>query len=93
MPSASSLFLLFSVSENLLVEIFSELHENLRGIFIRKKEDFDQRATWGPPKGQGRPLAAAPPGPAGGALPCPMEVASAPLDPYKLLFALILLGR
>ena len=47
MPSASFLFLLFSISEKLLLEIILELHENLRGIFIRQMEDIDQRAAWG----------------------------------------------
>ena len=53
MPSANSLFLLFSISENPLLEIFSKLHENLRRIFIRQKEDFDQRAAWGTTPGRG----------------------------------------
>ena len=55
MPSASSLFVLFSISENSLLEIFSELHENIRGIFIRQDEELDQRVAWEPPRGQGDP--------------------------------------
>ena len=54
MPSVSFLFLLFSISENLL-KIFSELDEILRGIFIRQDEELDQRVAWGPPRGQGDP--------------------------------------
>ena len=53
MPSDSSLFLLFSISENPLLEIFSELHENLREIFIRQEGAKDQRATWGSTQGPG----------------------------------------
>ena len=65
MASASFLFLLFSNSENPILEIFSELHENIRRIFICHEKARDQRATWGAPMGQGRPLAADLGGPAG----------------------------
>ena len=83
MPNASSLFLLFSISENALLEIFSELHENLRGIFIRQDGVRDQRAT--PGRGPTRTR--------GWGSPRPLEVAFSPLDAYKFLFSLILTGR
>ena len=53
MPSANSLFMLFSISEKLLQEIFSELDTNLQGFFIRQKEAGDRRATWGGTQGLG----------------------------------------
>ena len=53
LPSASSLFLLFSISENLHLEIFLELDETLRRIFIRQKEDLDQRGPGGATQGPG----------------------------------------
>ena len=93
MPSVSSLFLLFSILENLLPKIFLGLDENLRGIFIRQEGVRDQRAAWGAPRGQGDPLAAAPLGHAGRARPCPLEVALAPLDAHKYLINLILMAR
>ena len=93
MPSASSLFLLFSIAENLLLEIFSELDENLRGIFIRQDDVKNQRTAWGAPRGQGQPLAAAPWGPVGGTRPGTLGILSAPHDAYKYLFDLKLLGR
>ena len=43
----------------------------------------------GPPRGQGRPLAAAPLGPVGGARPYSLGAALAPLDAYKILITLI----
>ena len=52
-------FFCFCISENLLLEIFSELDENLREIFTRRKAPGHQRGAWGPPTGQGRPPAAA----------------------------------
>ena len=33
------------VAEKLLLQIFSELHENLRGVFIRQDEARNQRAS------------------------------------------------
>ena len=53
MPTASSLFLLFSISEKLLLEIFSELDDNLRGFFMRRKEAEDQRVAWAATQGPG----------------------------------------
>ena len=79
MPSASSLFLLFSISENPLLKIFSELQENLRGIFIRQGVR-DKRATWGATQGPG-------------ASPAPWRSARPPLDAYKFLVALKIKGR
>ena len=59
MPSASFLFLLFLYFKNLLLEIFSELNENLRRFFMRRKTPEDQREAWagtapchGPPFGR-----------------------------------------
>ena len=93
MPSASSLFLLFSISEKLLLEIFSELDNNLRGFFMRQKEAEDQRAAWGGTQGPGRPLAAAPQGTACGTRPGALGTVSAPLDAYKITKTLKRLGR
>ena len=45
MPSASALFLVFLYFRNLLLEIFSELDENLRGLFLRQDEDGVRRAA------------------------------------------------
>ena len=45
MPSVSFLFLLFSYFRNLLLEIFSELDENLRRFFMQNKTPEDQRAA------------------------------------------------
>ena len=53
MPSVSFLFLLFSISENLFLETFSELDENLRRIFICQREDLDQRGPRGVTQGPG----------------------------------------
>ena len=39
MPSASSLFLLSFCFRNLFLEIFSELDQNLWGLFLRQHED------------------------------------------------------
>ena len=93
MPSASFLFLLFSISENPLLEIFSELDQNLRGIFIRQDGARDQRAALGASQGPratpGRRLTSTrgwdPPLPHGGRL--------GPLDAYKFLFALKMKGQ
>ena len=51
MPNASPLFLLFSISEKLLHEIFSELDNNLQGFFIRRKEAGDRSVAWGATQG------------------------------------------
>ena len=91
MPSASSLFFLFSILENLLLEIFSELDEILRRMFIRQREDLDQRGPGGAT--QGRTPAATPPGLVARTRPWSWWVPSAPLDAYKLLFALKTKGR
>ena len=60
---------------------------------MRRKTLEDQRATWettqGPEAGGGR----GPPGPAGGARPCPLGTASAPSDAYKIPFDLKPRGR
>ena len=85
MPSASSLFLLFSISEKLLLEIFSELDDNLRRFLMRQKEAGDQREAWGEPRGQGQPLTAAPQGPTGGTRPDALGTASSPSTPIKSL--------
>ena len=53
MPSVSSLFLLFSISENLLLEIFSELDETFWRFFIRQDKDLDQRGAGGATQGTG----------------------------------------
>ena len=42
-----SCFCCFCISENLLLEIFSELDENFRGIFIQWKAPGHQRGAWG----------------------------------------------
>ena len=84
MPSASSLFLLFLYFRKSLLEIFSELDENLRGIFMRRNTPPCRRATWGPLRGQGRPPAVAPLGGAGGTRPCHLGTSSAPSDAYKI---------
>ena len=46
-------FWLFSISENQLLEIFSQLDETLRRIFIRQKEDLDERGAGGATQGLG----------------------------------------
>ena len=84
---------MFSISENLLLKIFSELDDILRRIFIRQWEDLDQRDLEGPPRGQGRRPGLGPTWTRGWARPCPLGAASAPLDSYKLLFALKMKGR
>ena len=84
MSSASSLFLLSFCFRNLLLEIFSELDQILRGIFTRCKAQGHQRGAWGAHRGQGRPPAAAKGPPAGGTRPCPVGTPSAPSDAYKL---------
>ena len=83
-PVLVSCFCCFCISENLPQEIFSECAGNLRGVFIRQKTPKDQRATWGPSTGQGRPAAAAWAHPTGGTRPCPWGASSASLDAYKL---------
>ena len=45
MPSSSSLFLLSFCFKNLLLEIFSELEETLRGLFLCQDEDRDRRGA------------------------------------------------
>ena len=88
-----SCFCCFCISENLLLEIFSELDENLRGIFTRRKAPGHQRGAWGGhPQARGG-AAAAPPRPAGGARPCPLGTASAPYDAYKIPLTLKMRGR
>ena len=78
-----SCFCSFCISESPPQEISSDCAENLLRIFIRRKAPGDQRATWGPPTGQGLPAAAAPTGPTGGARSCPLGTLSAPSDAYK----------
>ena len=84
MPSASSLFLLSFCFRNLLLEIFSELDENLRGLFLRQDEDGVRRAaleaTHRAHAGASRDLG----GPVGGARPFPVGTSSAPSDSYKI---------
>ena len=53
MTSASSLFLLFLYFRKSILEIFSELDENLREIFMRNKTPPHQKATWGATQGPG----------------------------------------
>ena len=89
-----SCFCCFCISENLLLKIFSELDENLRRIFIRRKAPGDQRATWGGAlAGQGRPSVMALGQPAGGTCPCPVGTPSAPSDAYKITLTLKTSGR
>ena len=79
-----SCFCCFCISENLLLEIFSELDENLRRIFIRRKAPGDQRATWGATH---RPGAASGRGPTwtrGWGRPCPLCTLLAPSDAYNI---------
>ena len=45
LPSTSSLFLLFLYFRNLLLKIFSELDETLRGLFLRQDEARDRRGA------------------------------------------------
>ena len=88
MPSASSLFLLFSIPENLLLQIFSELDETFWRFFIRRDKDLDQRgaggATQGPGATPGRGLRWG----RGWDPPLPLDTASASLDAYKISFDL-----
>ena len=88
MPSASSLFLLFSISENLLLEIFSELEETLRRIFIRQKEDLDQRGPGGGTQGPGTTPSHDSTCTRGQDPPLVLVGPLGPLDTYKLLIAL-----
>ena len=74
----------FSISENLLLKIFSELDENLRGILFDGRHLETKGRPGGPPTGQGCPPAAAPGPPAGGTRPCPWGTPSAPSDAYKI---------
>ena len=88
MTSDSSLFLLSFCFRNLLLEIFSDCAGNLRGFFIRHDEVPDRRRAGGEAHGAGVPPATGQGGPAGGARPCPWDLASTPSDAYKLLLAL-----
>ena len=85
MPSASSLFLLSFCFRNLLLEIFSELAENLLGIFICHDEVPVRRRAGGEAHRAEAPPAVAQGEPIGGARPCPWDLTSTPSDGYKLL--------
>ena len=52
---------------------------------MRQKKSETKGQPGGPPRGQGRPLAAAPQGTAGGTRPGALGTASGPLDAYKIL--------
>ena len=84
MPSTSFLFLLSFCFRNLLLEIFSELDQNLRGLFLRQDEDGVQRAASEATHMAEAPPAAALGGPAGGTRLCPWGTSSAPSDAYKI---------
>ena len=84
MPSASSLFLLSFCFRNLLLQIFSELDQNLRGLFLRQDEDGDRRAASEAAHRADAPPAAAQGGPTGGARPCPWGTSSAPSDADRI---------
>ena len=56
MPSASFPFLLSFCFRNLLLEIFSELDQNLRGLFLRQDEDGVRRAASEATQGRGAPV-------------------------------------
>ena len=60
---------------------------------MRRKTPEDQRATWGATQGPEAGGGRGPPGPVGGARPCPMGTASAPSDAYKILLTLKMTGR
>ena len=59
-PVPVSWFRCFCISENLLLQIFSELDENLRRFFMRNKTPEDHRAALGATHRAGRPPAVAP---------------------------------
>ena len=84
MPSASSLFLLPFCFRNLLLEIFSELDQNLWGLFLRQDEDGVRRAASEATHRVEAPPAAALGGPVGGTRPCPWGASSASSDAYKI---------
>ena len=92
MASASSL-LLFSISENLLLKIFSELDDILQRIYIRQREDLDQRGPGGATQGPGATPSHGHPLTHGQDPPLVLVGPLDPLDAYKLLFALKTKGR
>ena len=67
------------------MEIFSELDENLLGIFTRRKTPEDQREALGATHRAGTASCRGPPWPVGGTRPCSWWVPSAPSDAYKSL--------
>ena len=83
MPSASSLFSLSFCFRNLLLEIFSELDQNLRGLFLRQDEDGVQRAALEATHRVEEPPAAAQGGPTGGAVPARGAPPRPPPTPIK----------
>ena len=87
------LFLLFLYFRNLLLEIFSELDENLRRFLCEIRHLKTKGEPEGPPTGRRRPPAMAQRGPVGGTRPCPWATSSAPSDAYKITKSLILTGR
>ena len=87
-PVPVSCFCYFCISENLLLEIFSELDENLRELFLRQDEDGVQRAASEAPHRPGEAPCRGPRATAGGTRPCPVGTPSAPSDAYKITLTL-----
>ena len=84
MPSASFLFLLFLYFRNLLLEIFSELDQKLRGLFLRQDKDGVRRAASEVTHRAQAATIRGLRGPIGGTRPCPWATSSAPSDAYKI---------
>ena len=81
-----SCFCCFCISENLLLEIFSELDENLQGIFNRRKTPEDQRAALGATHRAGTASCRDPLGPHVGPAPAPggsPRPPPTPINPQK----------
>ena len=84
MPSASSLFLLFSILEKLLLKIFLELDETFWRFFIQQDTDVDQRESGGATPRAEAATGASWAHPTGGARLCPWGISSASPNAYKL---------
>ena len=59
---------------------------------MRRKTAEDRRGTWGATQGPQAGACRGPLEPTGGARPCPLGIASAPSDAYKILLTLKLRG-
>ena len=77
-------FCYFCISENLLLEIFSVLDENLRELFLRQDEDRVQKAASEAPHRPGAACCRGQGATRGWEPPLPVGHLSAPSDAYKI---------